>query len=64
MDVRVGIQTITRTELELAARRGRVVRPVVIGWAHLSRRVTPELAERALGRVTTVGLRTGFSRLS
>jgi hypothetical protein len=64
MDLRIGIQTITRGELERAARRGRVVRPVVIGWAHLSSRVTPELAGKALGRVTTVGVRSGFRRVS
>ncbi len=60
--LRLGIQVITPAELELAARRGRRVNTLVVGWVHLSRRVTPELRERALGRVVAVGTRTGFRR--
>jgi Ribbon-Helix-Helix transcriptional regulator family len=61
--LRIGIQTITAHELEQAARRGRKVHAVVVGWAHLSRRVTPALADRALGHIVTVGPRTGFRRV-
>ena len=60
--LRVGVQVITRTELEHAARRGRRVSGVCLGWTHLSRAVTPELREQALGRLVTVGPRTGFGR--
>jgi len=60
--LRVGVQVITRTELEHAARHGRRVQGMVIGWTHLSRRVTPELREKALGRLVTLGGRSGFGR--
>ncbi len=60
--LRLGVQVITRSELELAARRGRRVNALCVGWTHLSRRVTPELREQALGRVVTVGGRSGFRR--
>ena len=60
--LRLGVQVITRSELEHAARRGRRVNAVVVGWAHLSRQVSPQLREQALGRVVTLGPRTGFHR--
>ena len=58
--LRVGLQVITRQELELAARRGRRVNAVCVGWTHLSRSVSRELREQALGRVVTLGVRSGF----
>ena len=60
--LRLGIQVITPAELECAARRGRRVNAIVLGWVHMSRRVSPELRERALGRVVGLGPRTGFRR--
>ena len=61
--LRIGIQTISSAELEQFARRGRKLHTLIVGWTHLSGRVTPELAERALGHVVTIGPRTGFRRL-
>lgn len=58
--LRVGVQVITRQELELAARRGRRVSAVCVGWTHLSRSVSRELRDKALGKVVTIGPRTGF----
>ncbi len=58
--LRIGVQVITRQELELAARRGRRVSAVCVGWTHLSRGISQELREKALGRVVTIGARTGF----
>lgn len=58
--LRLGIQVITPQDLERAARRGRRVNAVVLGWVHLSRRISPDLRERALGRVVAIGPRTGF----
>jgi hypothetical protein len=60
--LRLGIQVITAKELEHAARRGRRLHGLFVGWVHLSRRVSPELRDRALGRVVVVGPRTGFRR--
>ena len=60
--LRVGLQVITRSELERAERRGRRVHGLVVGWAHLSPRVSPELRDRALGHLLTIGPRTGFHR--
>jgi hypothetical protein len=60
--LRIGVQVLTPGELELAARRGRRVNALVVGWVHLSRRVSPELREQALGRVVALGARTGFRR--
>ena len=60
--LRLGVQVITKTELEHAARRGRKVQGVCVGWTHLSRAVSPELRERTLGRLVTIGGRSGFGR--
>lgn len=60
----LGVQVIGRAELERAARKGKRVNRVVIGWAHLNRSVTPELAAAALGRVVTLGGRSGFRRVT
>ena len=60
--LRLGVQVISRAELEQAALRGRRVNALCVGWTHLSRRVSPELRDRALGRVVTVGGRSGFRR--
>jgi hypothetical protein len=59
----VGLHTITRGDLERAAARGQKVNTVVLGWTHVSRGVSPELARQALGKVITVGPQTGLSRL-
>ena len=59
----IGMQHIGRKELEAAARAGRRVSGFSIGWTHLSRSVTPELAAQALGRWVTIGVRTGFGRV-
>lgn len=60
--LRLGVQVITRTDLERAARRGRRLSGVSIGWTHLSCAVSTELREKALGRLVTIGPRTGFRR--
>lgn len=60
--LRLGVQVVTKTELELLARRGRRLHGVSVGWTHLSRSVSPELRDRALGRLVTIGPRTGFGR--
>ena len=60
--LRLGVQIITKTELERAARRGRKVQGLCVGWTHLSNTVSPELRERALGRLVTIGVRSGFAR--
>ena len=60
--LRVGVQVITKAELEHAARRGRRVHGVCVGWTHLSGAVSPELRDRALGRLVTIGARSGFRR--
>jgi hypothetical protein len=59
----IGVQHIGREELEAAARAGRKVSGLAIGWTHLSRQVTPELAAKALGRWITIGVTTGFGRV-
>jgi hypothetical protein len=59
----IGIQVITRDDLLRASARGRKVGGFWIGWTHLSHGVTRELADQALGRVVTIGARTGFGRL-
>ena len=61
--VGIGIQHIGERDLRRAASANQRVRGVWIGWTHLSRRVTPELAEKALGRIITIGGRSGFRRL-
>ncbi|HVA61559.1 MAG TPA: hypothetical protein VNG13_13635 [Mycobacteriales bacterium] len=61
--VGVGLQTLNAAQLERAARHGRRVHGVALGLLHLSRDVSPELADRTLGRIMTLGIRTGFGRV-
>lgn len=61
--LQLGVQLISRRDLERAAARGSRLNTVVLGWTHVSRSVPRELADRALGNVVGLGPRTGFRRL-
>ena len=54
--MRVGVQVLTRTELERARARGRKLDFTAIGVLHVSRRVSPELAEEAVRRIRLWGV--------
>ena len=54
--MRVGVQVLTRTELERARARGRKLDFTAIGVLHVSRRVSPKLAQEAVRRIRLWGV--------